>query len=298
VGDTLVVDHDETIDRVRRHYDRLGDEEWNRLTGTVAGRVSLEIHTRFIDRWLPAGARVLEIGAGPGRFTEILADRGCAIVVADLSPVQLDLNRRYIADTPAENCVQRREILDICDTSRYADGEFDAVVAYGGPLSYAFDFAAEALRGLLRVVKPEGVILASVISTLGTWRDKMPAITEWAEIHGEDANDAILRTGDFRQAMTKDQSHLCRMFRWSEIAALVRDAGGVVLDGSASNWASLADADVLTRIESDSDRWRRFLDHEEDACRESGARDGGTHILFAARPSHCGVQACCNALFP
>jgi 2-polyprenyl-3-methyl-5-hydroxy-6-metoxy-1,4-benzoquinol methylase len=107
------VDHDETIDRVRRHYDRLGDDEWTRLTGTVAGRASLEIHTRFTDRWLPPGARVLEIGAGPGRFTEILADRGCTIVVAGLSAVQLDLNRRHIAGTPAENCVQRREILDL-----------------------------------------------------------------------------------------------------------------------------------------------------------------------------------------
>jgi hypothetical protein len=159
------------------------------------------------------------------------------------------------------------------------------VVAYGGPLSYAFDFATEALRGLLRIVTSEGVIMASVISTLGTWRHKFPAITDWAEIHGEDANDAILRTGDFRQGMTEDQSHLCRMFRWSEIVALIRDAGGSVVDGSASNWASVADDDALTRIESDADRWSRFLDHEEDACRQPGARDGGTHILFAAKPS-------------
>lgn len=123
------------------------------------------------------------------------------------------------------------------------------------------------------------------MSTLGTWRHKLSEITGWAEIHGEDANDAILRTGDFRQAMTDGQSHVCRMFRWSEITALVEETGGVVVDGSASNWASLAEPAVLARIDAEPERWRRFLAHEEDACRQPGARDGGTHTLFAIRPS-------------
>jgi hypothetical protein len=38
--------------------------------------------------------------------------------------------------------VETRELLDACDTSRYRDGEFDAVLAFGGPLSYAFRTAA------------------------------------------------------------------------------------------------------------------------------------------------------------
>ncbi|MCI2424240.1 class I SAM-dependent methyltransferase [Saccharopolyspora sp. K220] len=228
---------------------------------------------------------MLEIGAGPGRFTRVLAGLGCAIVVTDFSRVQLDLNAQHVAATDAEQYVQRRELLDICDTGRYGSGEFDAVVAYGGPLSYAFDHALGAVRGLLRIVKPGGVVLASVMSTVGTWRHLLPAITGWAEVHGEDANDAILRTGDFRQAMTDQHAHVCRMFRWSEISTLARDAGGVVLDGSASNWASLADPEVLARIEADPDRWRRFLDHEEDACRQPGARDGGTHTLIAVQPA-------------
>jgi hypothetical protein len=73
------------------------------------------------------------------------------------------------------------------------------------------------------------------------------------------------------------------MFRWREITALVEEAGGALVDGSASNWASLAEPDLLVRIEADPGRWRRFLAHEEDACRQPGARDGGTHTLFALR---------------
>ena len=52
---------------------------------------------------------------------------------------------------------------------------------------------------------------------------------------------------------------------------------------TASNWASLADEDVVSQLEGDADRWRSFLNHEVAACAEPGAVDGGTHILFAAR---------------
>ncbi|MGH8996124.1 MAG: hypothetical protein ACRDYB_08885, partial [Acidimicrobiales bacterium] len=52
---------------------------------------------------------------------------------------------------------------------------------------------------------------------------------------------------------------------------------------SASNWASMADQEVVAGIEAEPDHWRRFVEHEVIACREPGALDGGTHIVFAAR---------------
>lgn len=275
------MDHATSADAVRRYYDELGPREWDRLTKDVAGRVSLEVHRRFLRRFVTPGSRVLEIGAGPGRFTVELAALGCRIVVTDLSDVQLRLNAERTAGTPVDSRVERREALDVRDTSRYRDGEFDAVLAYGGPLSYAFEQAENAMRGLLRVVRPTGVVVASVISWLGSWRHKLPAVAALAEQVGEDANDATLCTGDLRHVVR--EGHVCQMFRWSDVEALASAAGGELLDGSASNWASLSDQDTLARIEADPPRWRRFLDHEVAACAQPGARDGGTHILFAAR---------------
>lgn len=36
------------VQRVRDYYDALGEEEWRRLTKNVRGRVSLEVHRRFL----------------------------------------------------------------------------------------------------------------------------------------------------------------------------------------------------------------------------------------------------------
>ncbi|WP_110853089.1 class I SAM-dependent methyltransferase [Georgenia satyanarayanai] len=265
--------------RVRDYYDRFADGEHDRLSVDIAGRVSVEVHRRFLARFVTHGQRVLEIGAGPGRFTTELADHGCSVVVTDISPVQLELNRAHLAGTRSESAVQRRELLDVCDTSRYADGEFDVVLAFGGPLSYAFEDTEAALRGLLRITRPGGTVVASVMSMLGTWRHQLPGVVQLAAAVGEDVNDAVLRTGDLRHVPGAD--HVCQMFRARDIDRLAVAAGGRLLAMSASNWASLGNDDVLGPVEADPDRWSRFLRHEVDACSEPGAADGGTHILFA-----------------
>ncbi|MBA8794612.1 SAM-dependent methyltransferase [Friedmanniella endophytica] len=267
-------------DRTRQYYDALGEREWTRLTDSVAGRVAFEVHRRFLARFVRAGDRVLEIGAGPGRFTLELAALGARIVVTDLSPVQLELNRRHVGPTDAERRVEQRIECDVRDTAGFGDGAFDAVVAFGGPLSYAFEEAEQAVRGLLRVVGPRGVVLASVMSTLGTWRQALPSVTGVAERVGDEVNDAVLADGDLR--LIDRTEHACRMFRWRQLRDLVEQAGGRVVAASASNWASLGDPSVLEPLERDPDRWRHFLDNEVGACAEPGALDGGTHLIFAA----------------
>ena len=276
--------HDESLEQVRRYYDALGEKEWARLTRNVRGRVSLEVHRRFLRRFVAPGARVLEIGAGPGRFTHELAQLGARIVVTDVSEVQLALNEEHLRGTPAEQRVERRELLDVCDTSRYDAGEFDAVVAFGGPLSYAFEREDEAMRGLLRVVAPDGIVVASVMSWLGGWRYFLPAIVDLDAAAGPAAADMTLRTGDLRHVVDDPDAHICRMFRWSDVQALLERTGAHPVAASASNWASLGDAAALARLEADAGRWERFLEHEVAACAEPGALDGGTHILFAAKP--------------
>jgi hypothetical protein len=68
-------------DHVRRYFDEFGDREWTRLTETPNGRVSFEIHRRFLRDYVRPGARILEVGAGPGRFTVELAGLGGTVVV-------------------------------------------------------------------------------------------------------------------------------------------------------------------------------------------------------------------------
>jgi SAM-dependent methyltransferase len=265
--------------RMRDFYDNLGEREWSRLEETPRGRVAYEVHRQFLERFVRSGDRVLEIGSGPGRFTFDLARLGATVEVTDFSQVQLDLHRRHVVGTEAEAAVASRSLLDICDTSRYDDESFDIVLAYGGPLSYAFEQTEDAFRGLLRITKPGGYVVASVMSWLGSWRHFLAAALEDAQAVGEDAFDLMLTTGDLRHSQT---THVCQMFRSRDLSELVAACPSEMVAMSSSNWASLNDPEVLNELEADVDRWERFLKHEVAACAEPGALDGGTHILFAA----------------
>ncbi len=270
----------EDREKIRAMYDIAGESEWERLERDVRGRVAFEVHRRFLSRYLHSGQHVLEIGAGPGRFTFVLAELGVTMDVTDFSEVQLDLNRAHLDGSDAERAVISRSILDICDTSRIADASFDAVVAYGGPLSYAFENTPEAMKGLLRILKPDGVLVASVMSLPGSWRYFLGGVVAEAQLYGDDANDLVFDTGDMRHIGV---GHVCQMFRSEEIVDLVDACGGEVIAMSASNWASLGDPELLSTLEADPHKWIRFLDKEARVCAEPGAVDGGTHLLFAVR---------------
>ena len=124
---------------VRQHYAAYGEREWNRWEESPVERVKFLVHREILRQHVRPTDRVLEIGAGAGRFTQELAVIGCRITVGDLSPVQLALNREN-ADTHAyADSVEAWLECDMCDLRSHLEaGSFDTVVCYGGPPSYVF----------------------------------------------------------------------------------------------------------------------------------------------------------------
>lgn len=269
---------------MRDFFDALGAAEWDRLVQSPSARVALELHCRFLRRFVQPGWRVLEVGAGPGRFTVELAKTGAAVVVSDISSVQLQLNRERVAAAGCEHAVQDRLLLDVRDLSAFADGAFDCVVAYGGPLSYAFEHAGKAFAECVRVTRPGGAVLASVMAAIGNLRYFLPGVIEEINTFGAEAIDAVVRTGDLRP--TQAGGHICRLFRWREIAEMIAGQPCRLLAASASNAISLADPEALEQLAADRELWPRLLDWEEELAQEPGMLDGGTHILFAVEKEH------------
>jgi hypothetical protein len=152
------------------------------------------------------------------------------------------------------------------------------VVAYGGPLSYAFEDAEACLGEMLRVVRPGGRVLASVMDAIGTLRILVRAIPMYAAKGRLEMLKQVMVTGDNR---LDEGSHPCRMFRWSEIEAMIRRLPCALLGASASNFLSSGDREVVAHIEQDPALWDLLLDWEEEYCAEPGALDSGTHLLFA-----------------
>src|SRR5438093_102398 len=106
---------------IAAYFDALGLSEWERFDRTLGDRVSLAMHTALLERYVRPRHRILEVGAGPGRFTELLHGLGSRVVVADLSARQLELNREAARGRGFASSVEAWHQLDICDL-----GPFDA----------------------------------------------------------------------------------------------------------------------------------------------------------------------------
>jgi SAM-dependent methyltransferase len=263
------------------YFDNYGEREWARLDANAESRVSFHLHRALLEKFVAAGAEVLEAGAGPGRFTIELAKLGARITVGDLSAVQLEFNRAQVAAAGHAESVVARKVLDIVDLSEFAAETFDAVVAYGGPLSYVLERADDALGELLRVVKRRGHVLLSVMSLMGATRKFLPGVVRWARERSLEEVEHVIGTGD--QVGEIGAGHVCHMYRWAELEALLRRHSCTIVAASAANFLSVNHHDALKEIEADPVLWEKFLGWEMDACRQPGALDGGTHIIAVVR---------------
>lgn len=114
--------------------------------------------TPFVRRHLEAalgalglapGARVLELGCGMGRFTELLAARGLEMTGVDLSPELLAVAQ---AGDPERRI--RYLCCDAAEVDRHAAGPFDAVVGFF--VLHHLPALRPALEAATRLLAPGG----------------------------------------------------------------------------------------------------------------------------------------------
>jgi len=259
-------------ERAAAFFDEYGEREWTRFDDERTPSTSLGVHVEYLRRYVRAGDRVLEVGAGPGRFTIELARLGASVVVADISTRQLELNRQKVADAGLE--VEDRVVADVVDLP-FEDGSFDATVCYGGPVSYAVDRAGDAVAELARVTRPGGHVLVSVMSLVGAIQAYADAVLEVTAEHGVEVTDRIVATGILPEG--PGLGHLAmRLFRWRELEELLSRHGELV--------AASATGLIRPSRDPEDPKLRALLARLElELAAEPGALDCAPHMLAVVR---------------
>lgn len=83
----------ETFQYLNEYYS--GYQEDIRLL-TRTGQVEYRTTMRYIERYLKPGMKVLEIGAGTGRYSLALAKKGIEVTAVELVPHNLEILRSKI----------------------------------------------------------------------------------------------------------------------------------------------------------------------------------------------------------
>jgi SAM-dependent methyltransferase len=194
--------------------------------------------------------------------------------------VQLELNKRFAHEYGFNHAVVDWQQSDICDLSRFEPNSFDYVVAYGGPFSYVLDKRNMALRECMRVLRPKGMILLSVMSLWGSAHAHLDGVLEVPV----SANQKITSTGDISPATFPGRkSNFMHLFRANELKKWLEDEGITVEEMSASSCLSLAWNEKVKQIRADVSKWNELLRMEVEACADEGCLNMGTHLIAVGR---------------
>jgi SAM-dependent methyltransferase len=136
----------------------------------AANRTLCEMRARTLAAFVtraPAGARLLDLGCGPGSDAEQLARNGFSVTAIDWSRAMVDEARRRVHGAGLTDRVEVHH-LGIHELHRLAPQTFDAACSNFGPLN-CVPSLAEAARLIGDRLRPGGILAASVIGRVCPW---------------------------------------------------------------------------------------------------------------------------------
>lgn len=132
-----------------------------RLIKDRAHHVEFITTTTYIDKYLKTGDRILEVGAGTGRYSRFYASKGYKVDAIELIDSNIERFKEKITDD-MDVSVSQGNALDL---SRYEDNTFDVTLVLG-PLYHLFtkEDREKAISEAIRVTKKGGIIHLAYIT--------------------------------------------------------------------------------------------------------------------------------------
>ena len=271
-----------SIARVRRYYDATITHETQRLEENAYRRLEYDMTLRAIVRHVPAGARILDVGGGPGTYLDPLARRGFDPWLCDLSDGNVAVARERATALGLSNVEQRVRQCDATTLAHYARASFDAVLALG-PFYHLLDDAVrrQALSEVVRVVKPGGAIVFAVLPRLHPLRYLLrEATAEAFDVLEAIDWDTLLATGRFENQKFFTDAYLADL---DEFRVVLRRARCRVIDTlSAESFCAFMDVPLCEWATSD-EKYARLLDLVDKTARYPEHIASAEHVLVVAR---------------
>lgn len=137
---------------IREYYNNYDED--GRLKSKY-GQVEFITTMKYIKKFLRKGMRVLEVGAGTGRYSLAIAEKGFQVDAIELVEHNVDIFKSKIT----ENCNVDVRQGNAIDLSCYNDETFDITLVLG-PLYHLFNDneKKQAISEAIRVTKKSGII--------------------------------------------------------------------------------------------------------------------------------------------
>lgn len=198
----------ETFESLNLHYSNY-DEDGRLLSRT--GSVEFLTTVKYIEKYLQKGMRILEIGAGTGRYSHFLARQGYAVDAVELIPHNIEIFKQNTQEGENIRIFQGNALnLDMLESEAYD------IVLLLGPMYhlYTMEDHRQAMSEAVRVLKTGGKLMAAYCMADAT----MIQYAFGKNMIGNVIEKGMLDTETF--AVTSDPSEVFNIVRIEQIDAV------------------------------------------------------------------------------
>ena len=150
----------EKVEKILEKYYNNYDED-SRLIRDKAHSIEYITTTKYIEKYLKKGDRIIEVGAGTGRYSINYAQKGYQVDSVELISKNLEILKSKITKDMKINAIKG----NCMDLSMYEDDTFDITLVLG-PMYHLYDEKDidKALKEVVRITKKGGKIFIAYIT--------------------------------------------------------------------------------------------------------------------------------------
>lgn len=254
-----------TYDALKEFYENYDED--SRLTSRY-GSVEYLTTMRYIEKYLRPGMRVLEIGAGTGRYSHALARQGYRVDAVELLTHNIEI---FKTNTQSDENITITQ-GNATDLSAFGDDTYDLTLLLG-PMYHLFTEKEKlaALGEAVRVSKKSGIVFAAYCGNDAT-------ILQFCFLRGmlkDEHYKALVDPVTFKAA--SDPIDLFALHRPEEIAALRDHFAVTPLHLVASDGYANYMRDTLSQM--DDDLFDAYLRYHFATCERSDMLGYSNHYL-------------------
>lgn len=252
------------IERILNEYYNNHDEE-SRLIKDKAHQIEFITTTRYIEKYLKQGDKIIEIGAGTGRYSIYYAKKGFEVYSVELINKNLKILKNKITKDMKINAIKGNAM----NLENFKDNTFDITLVLG-PLYHLYDEYSidKAIKEAIRVTKRRGKIFIayltddSVVYSYGVRKGNLKRLKEIC---------------DDNWNIPKIKEEIFATFKVSEFSKLiskydVKEIETIATDGIAPNMA-----DYINKMTNEE--FEIFVEYHLKNCNRKDLIGYSSHVL-------------------
>ncbi|MGH4123514.1 MAG: class I SAM-dependent methyltransferase [Clostridium sp.] len=244
-------------------------EEEARLIKDNAHKIEFITTMHYLDKVVKPGSKILEVGAGTGRYSFCLAEKGHSVTALDITPKHIAIMKEEASHKDLDIDIVLGNAKELSD---FKDNSYDVVLCLG-PL-YHFSEEEEKIQCLdecLRVLKSGGILAVAYINRFSTF---VNMISRKKENINDEGLLSIVKTG-----LEYGDERDCFYFsKYDDIENLMNGFNVRKIDHIGTDGVASTISDKLN--EFDEEEFQKWMDYHLMTCGDSSLIGYSQHGLY------------------